>query len=321
MRQIGIIPDEADAQRLADHLLTLGITTRLDPVPDGWALWIRREDQVAQARVELEAFRQNPADPRYQQAAAAAKALRKKEARVEREHAKQTRDLRELWGGRNYRRCPITFGVMAACLVVALWTNFGQNSQRIRPFLIATYELYPVSVVPPGGPVEGTIKGDVWIRSNLLRDLQRGEIWRLFTPALLHFGAIHFAFNMLWMFDLGTMIEIRQGRRRLIELILLTAVLSNLAQYYWDGSPRFGGMSGVVFGLFGYIWMKGMYEPQLGLALHPNTVMIMFMYLAFTLMGGLPFIAHAAHVGGLLVGVLLALGPHLMPEFRPRADE
>ncbi len=321
MRQIGILPNEADAHRLVDHLLTLGITTKLDRAPDGWALWIRREDQVAQARQELDAFRQNPGDPRYERAATAAKALRKQEARTDREHARQTRDLRNLWGSRDFRTCPVTYSLIFACVLVALWTNFGQRSDRLRPLLIASYELYPVSVLPPEGPPEGTIKGDVWIRSNLLRDLRRGEFWRLVTPAFIHFGLIHLGFNMLWMLDLGTMIEIRQNRRRLIELVLLIAVLSNLAQYYWDGSPRFGGMSGVVFGLFGYIWMKGLYEPKLGLALHSNTVVIMMMYLAFTLMGGLPFIANAAHLGGLIVGVVVGLGPHLIPQFSARADE
>jgi GlpG protein len=320
MRQIGTIPDETDAHRLADHLLTLGITTRLDPTPNGWALWIRREDQVAKAREELDAFRQNPGDPRYDRAATAAKAIRKQEARNDREHARQTRDVRHLWS-RDFRNCPVTFALILGCVVVALWSNFGQRSDRIRPLLIATYELYPVSVLPPEGPPEGTVRGEVWIRSNLLRDLKRGEIWRLVTPVFIHFGAIHLGFNMLWLFDLGTMIELRQSRRRLIELVLLIAVLSNLAQYYWDGSPRFGGMSGVVFGLFGYIWMKGLYEPKLGLALHPNTVLIMVMYLAFTLMGGLSFIAHAAHLGGLVVGILAGLGPHLIPRLDSRADE
>ena len=34
----------------------------------------------------------------------------------------------------------------------------------------------------------------------------------------------------------------------------------------------FGGMSGVLCGLFGYIWMKGLYEPEQGMILHPNSV-------------------------------------------------
>ena len=42
------------------------------------------------------------------------------------------------------------------------------------------------------------------------------------------------------------------------------------------GEPHlFGGMSGVVYALFGYIWMKGLYEPEQGMILHPNTVNIM----------------------------------------------
>ena len=49
MRQIGTIADETDARTFADYLLTLGITTRLDPLPDGWAVWVHKEDLVPQA--------------------------------------------------------------------------------------------------------------------------------------------------------------------------------------------------------------------------------------------------------------------------------
>ena len=38
------------------------------------------------------------------------------------------------------------------------------------------------------------------------------------------------------------------------------------------GPQIFGGISGVVFGLFGYVWMKGLYEPEQGMILHPNSV-------------------------------------------------
>jgi GlpG protein len=321
MRQIGTIPDEADAHRLADHLLTLGITTRLDRGPEGWALWIHREDQVPRARAELDAFRQAPADPRYAQAASAAKALRKQAERTEKEHERATRDVRQIWGRRNLRRCPVTIVLMAACIGVALWTNFGARDARVDPLLFARYEVYPVSVLPAGEPEEGTIRGPFWFRSNPLRDLARGEVWRLFTPALVHFGPLHLIFNLMWLYDLGALIEIRQNSRRLLGLVLLTAILANLGQYYWDHYPLFGGMSGVVFGLFGYIWMKGLYEPELMLGLHPNTVMFMVAYLAFTMMGGIPFIAHAAHLVGLIAGVVAGLAPHLLPRFDARADE
>ena len=43
-------------------------------------------------------------------------------------------------------------------------------------------------------------------------------------------------------------------------LVLVIAALSNLGQYFVSG-PNFCGISGVVYGLFGYIWMKGRFDP------------------------------------------------------------
>ena len=58
--------------------------------------------------------------------------------------------------------------------------------------------------------------------------------------------------------------EARQGTWRLASLVVVIAALSNLGQYYVSG-PNFFGISGVVYGLFGYIWMKGKFDPASGL--------------------------------------------------------
>jgi GlpG protein len=79
-------------------------------------------------------------------------------------------------------------------------------------------------------------------------------------------------------------------------------VLSNLGQYFADG-PGFGGMSGVVYGLLGYIWMRGKFDPGSGLFLHPTTVVMMLICLAFGYTHYLQ-IANTAHSVGLGVGVV-----------------
>jgi GlpG protein len=78
-------------------------------------------------------------------------------------------------------------------------------------------------------------------------------------------------------------------------------------------------MSGVDLALFGYIWMKGMYEPESGLGMHPNSVVWMIVFLVFTIFHGIPGvpIAHGAHLVGLAVGVLAGVGPHLINSLRP----
>jgi GlpG protein len=67
------------------------------------------------------------------------------------------------------------------------------------------------------------------------------------------------------------------------------------------------GFSGVVYALFGYIWMKGLYEPEQGMIMHPNTITIMIAWLFLCMTGLVGSIANAAHVVGLVVGVMLGL--------------
>jgi GlpG protein len=138
--------------------------------------------------------------------------------------------------------------------------------------------------------------------------IRRGQVWRLVTPIFLHFGILHLVFNMFWLRDLGGMIELRRGTWRLALIVLAAAVIPNLAQYFWAG-PFFGGMSGVVYALFGYVWIKGRYEPHLGLGVSQETAFIMLAWLVLCMTGWVGDIANAAHVAGLVVGVVIAYLP------------
>jgi GlpG protein len=127
-------------------------------------------------------------------------------------------------------------------------------------------------------------------------------LWRLITPIFIHFSLLHILFNMLWLRDLGGMIEGRQSTGKLAILVLAIAVCSNLGQFL-VGGPVFGGMSGVVYGLLGYIWMRGKFDPGSGLFVHPVTVgmMIIWFFACFTPI--VPHVANAAHGVGLVMGV------------------
>ena len=96
-------------------------------------------------------------------------------------------------------------------------------------------------------------------------DLQFGDMglqyWRLVTPAFLHFGWLHIVFNSLWLWDLGSRLELLLGRVNLLLLVLVIAMVSNISQYYATGPSLFGGMSGVVFGLLGFSWVAPLVQP------------------------------------------------------------
>ena len=129
------------------------------------------------------------------------------------------------------------------------------------------------------------------LHGNGLNDILHGQVWRLVTPIFMHVNILHIFFNMWWLVDLGTLIEVRRGTLRLAVLVLISAIISNFGQYLWmertdPGVPHlFGGMSGVVYALFGYIWMKGLYQPEQGMILHPNTITIMLLWLVLCMTG------------------------------------
>jgi len=136
-----------------------------------------------------------------------------------------------------------------------------------------------------------------------LPEIAHGEVWRLLTPIFIHFGAAHLIFNMVALKDLGTVIEIVAGTRRLLALVVVIAVLSNLGQFYMSG-PVFGGMSGVVYGLFGYVWMRSKFDPAPRFILHSQTVIMMIGWFILCLAKVIPNVANSAHAVGLAIGVV-----------------
>src|SRR5690606_20479927 len=125
--------------------------------------------------------------------------------------------------------------------------------------------------------------------------LQAGELWRLVTPVLLHGSLLHLGFNMLWLYGLGSQIEAGRGTWPFLGLMLVFAVASNLTQYLWAG-PHFLGMSGVVYGLFSYVWMQSRYMPKPDLWIDKGNAVILIVWLFLCMTGLLGPIANAAHV-------------------------
>jgi GlpG protein len=130
----------------------------------------------------------------------------------------------------------------------------------------------------------------------------RGEIWRLITPIFMHGGFFHLGFNMLWLYQLGGEIERQERGRYLLVLILIMGALVNTCQYLVSG-PMFLGMSGIVYMLFGYVWMMARYQAKYTYSMAPQTVTIMLAWLVICLVGLIPGVANTEHVAGLLFGV------------------
>lgn len=130
--------------------------------------------------------------------------------------------------------------------------------------------------------------------------------WRLFSPMLLHFSLLHIIFNLLWWTELGRLIERFQSGFQLLWITLLVAAISNLAQFM-DTGPRFGGLSGVVYGLLGYLWLYGKTNPAAGYQLRREIVILMLAWLVICYVGLADIVANAAHLSGLITGVVLGM--------------
>jgi GlpG protein len=286
MRHIGHLPDQAQGRIFGDLLVARGIRSEIESEPDGSSLiWIVEDEQLDAAKALLEKFRANPAGAEFREAGAIAAKTRKAEADEQARYQRRVRTGKSLFvkfGG--YGVGGLTFGLILICCVVAFYSNLGKNLEFLRHLFINN----------PGQMTPGFLP-DVF---------QHGEFWRLLTPIFIHFGLIHILFNMMWLYQLGSMIEARQSSLQLLLLVVVTGIISNVAQYVVAG-PVFGGMSGVVYALAGYIWMRGKHDRSSGLFLHQQTITILLVWLVVCFTGLVGPVANFAHLAGLASGMAI----------------
>jgi GlpG protein len=281
MRLIGHLKTEANAKTLADYLLSLDIRNLVERDAEGWGIWIYSEDQIAAGREALGGFERNPGDRKYLEASARAAALQEQQRDAQRKYEQRVRTSGQIW--MDARVGPVTLTLIVLSILVTL-----------------------LGAVDATAPVLNVLQISRYLHG--LPEVRQGQLWRLITPIFIHFSLLHIAFNMLMLRSLGTMIEFRQGFRTLLGLVVVIGIGSNLGQYYYGG-PLFGGMSGVLYGLLGYIWMRGQCDPASRLVLDPMTLAMMLVWFVLCLVGIIPGVANACHACGLGLGLLLGALP------------
>lgn len=135
--------------------------------------------------------------------------------------------------------------------------------------------------------------------------IMHGQVWRLFTPMFLHFGSMHILFNSYAIWILGNMVEGSHSRSHYITMSLVMSGVSNLAQDLMVG-PQFGGLSGLLYGLFGYIWICGWRVPETTYRLDKTSIYTMLGWYLLCWTGLLGNVANWAHTGGLVTGMVWA---------------
>jgi GlpG protein len=181
---------------------------------------------------------------------------------------------------RSLRLGPLTAVLIGISAAVAVFSDLGNNAGFLEKLFIARTE-----------------------SEGFLPEVLHGQVWRLITPIFIHFSILHIVFNMLWLKDLGTMIERKVSSQMLLALVTVIGVLSNVGQFLYSG-PIFGGMSGVVYGLLGFVWMKSRFDPASGLYVSRETVVWMLGWFVLCLTGLAGSVANMAHGTGLVVGIV-----------------
>ena len=138
------------------------------------------------------------------------------------------------------------------------------------------------------------------------------EWWRLITPIFIHFSLIHLVFNCLWVYVLGQQIEIQDGKLLFLILMIVSGVSGNFAQYLDSGPSLFGGLSGCVYGMFGYTLIIELQTNRNKYGLPPAIYIFMIAWLILGFLGilnlfGFGNIANFAHLGGLISGLVMAM--------------
>ena len=142
--------------------------------------------------------------------------------------------------------------------------------------------------------------------------IRAGQLWRFFTPMLLHGSIMHIAFNMYALNAFGAGLERRYGHGRFLLLYVLGGFAGTVFSFLFSSAYSIGA-SGAIFGLIGaegiFLFQnRKLFGAQVGRAIN-NVVFVV----AINLFLGLqPGIDNWGHIGGLMGGLIFAwfAGPH-----------
>ena len=338
MRQIGSIETRAHAILFIDYLVSQNISAHAEEEFDGWAIWVRDENSLEMAVDELEWFTENPADPLYQRASADALARRREMHQRRLNTQKNLINMRGQWQKGLSRHTPFVFVLIFACVAVTMLNNMqrgissGSRAWSLTFMSEESFEDQYHTVTREvtdndlfnhkfffrrGEPETRQLEAKDSDSLNIFSSILRGQLWRLVTPIFLHLGLTHLVFNLMWVWYFGSVIEDRIKTTRFMLLVLAIAILSNIAQTMFK-SPLFGGISGVNYGLFGYLWMKTLFDRTWSFKMPQSTIIIFLVWFLICLTGRVGPIANWGHGIGLVVGVVIGYAPVLSRRIRKK---
>ena len=291
MRLLVDVGEAGKAGDLVDTLLAQGIDSQVRGEAST-EVWVLEGDQLSKAKEVLAGF---VAHGRPAEAAKAAE-IRKQRAQAQTGRDHNYVQVRDQWRADEALGIgPVTLFLIIGSVLVGIYSDLGDGQ---------TMTVQNLSIEP-------------WTSREFLGKVRAGEVWRLVTPMFIHFGIVHLIFNMSGVHRFARMVEHHHGPIVLVLLVLWTQIPGAIGQYMVTG-PWFGGMSGVLYGLFGFVWMQARFNRRRTYVLDEFTTWLMIVWFVLCLTGAAGPIANVGHAGGLIAG-LLAGAPAYVGYLRGRA--
>jgi membrane associated rhomboid family serine protease len=150
-----------------------------------------------------------------------------------------------------------------------------------------------------------------WNGSNISQlvenaEIRRGQLWRLVTSVCPHSNFLHLAFNLYWLWIMGRTVERIYGHLRTAALLILFAVGSGSLEFAFAQGGI--GLSGVVYGLFGLLYVLSRHDQRFRNAIdkRTETLFIAWFFICIFLTATHTFnVGNIAHGAGALLGFLL----------------
>lgn len=181
----------------------------------------------------------------------------------------------------SYKKPIVTYIIMALCILafVAMYI-FGNGSEDNMTLLL--------------------------FGANLDTLVKSGEIYRLVTCMFLHIGIMHLACNMYSLYAIGKEVEMLFGKVKFLIIYILSGVCGSILSLAFSSNTISAGASGAIFGLLGAILYFGYYyRTYLGATIKSSVFPVIILNLIIGFLS--PGIDNAAHIGGLVGGILLSM--------------
>jgi rhomboid protease GluP len=135
-----------------------------------------------------------------------------------------------------------------------------------------------------------------------------GQWWRLLSNCFIHIGIFHLLFNMYALAYIGVLLEPYLGKARFATAYILTGITASITSLWWHSFIISAGASGAIFGMYG-VFLAMLTTNLIERSARKAFLTSISIFVAYNLMNGMKQgIDNAAHVGGLLGGLLIGYG-------------